>query len=438
MSETHTAETDTADGTAARISPTPSRRAGRLAALVPPPGPGRIVYWSTFINMTGTGMYLTSSALFFVHYLGLSATRVTAALTVSGLIGLVAGIPIGRLTDRRGARGVYLVTLTAEAVTMAALPLARGFAQFAALVTLTSLASAASISARGPLIRAAAGDRPTRLRAQIRSATNTGIALGGAVTAVALAANTRTAYLLLVLGNAASFALCALVAARLPSSGPVGSAALPDRWQALRDRPYLAVVGVNAVIMLQYPVLTLVLPLWLLGQAGHEGVPRWAVATVVPLNTLMVALLQVRMSRSIDSPGSAARLMPRAGAFLLGGFALMAIVPGLKAAAAVPVLAAAVIVFTLGEILTSTVGYELSFELAPAAAQGQYMGVYTFGGGIGRVLSPTVAGFLCLSLGRVGWIVFGLVFLAVCLPTPRIAAWAQRETGRRQAEAETV
>jgi len=395
------------------------------SGLLPPHGQGRDLYWSSLVNMTGTGMYLTSSALFFVRYLALPESQVALALTVSGLVGLIAGIPVGRLTDRRGAREVYLCTLMAEAVSMAALPLAHGFAEFAVLTTLTSLASAASIAARGPLIRATASERPTRLRAQIRSVTNIGIALGGGIAAGAIAANTRTGYLLLVLDNAASFALCALIVRRLPKGAKITGGALPGRWQALRDRPYLGVVAVNALIMLQYPVLTLVLPLWVL---GHADVPRWVIATLIPINTLMVASLQVRMSRGIDSPRSAARLMPRAGLLLLAGLALMAVVPWFPRWAAITVLVAAVVVFTLGEILAATVGYELSFELAPAAAQGQYMGLYAFGGGVGRVVSPAVVSFLCLTHGTSGWIVFGFILLAACLPTPWIAASAEDRT----------
>ncbi|MFJ9772641.1 MFS transporter [Kitasatospora sp. NPDC101157] len=405
----------------------PGRR--RAARALPPPGPARTLYWATLVNMTGTGMYVTSSAVFFVRYVGMPTDQVGLGLTIGGLVGLTAGVPIGRLADRRGPRDVYLTTLALEAAAMCLLLAVRSFWEFTAVTTLTGLAAASSNAARGPLIRAVAADDPTRLRAHLRSVTNIGITLGGAAAGWAIAANTRSGYPLLILGNAASFALCALLVRRLPRVRPVGAAERPGRRRALADRPYLGLTAVNLVMMFQYPVLPLILPLWIL---GHTDVPHWAIAAVIPVNTIMVAALQVRMSRGIDGPLAAARLMPRAGLALTVSFLLIAGLGALPGRVGTAVLAVVVVVYTLGEILFATASYELSFELAPAAAQGQYLGVYNLGGGLGRVVSPSVVTFLCLGVGGWGWLVLGSLMLGAGLVTPSVARWALRTAGARE------
>jgi len=403
-------------------------RARAWFSLLPEPGPGRILFWATLINAAGTGLYLTSSALFFVRCLGVSANRVGVGLTTAGLIGLLAGVPVGHLADRRGPREVYLVTLSAQAVAMAALVAVRSFAEFVLVSAATALASSASSAARGPLIRAAGGRHPARLRSRLRSGSNLGVAVGGPLAAVAIGLNTRTAYMVLILLNALSFAVCAVMASRLPHvSGTAGTAGTreraPGRLRAMTDRPFLCFVALYTLMMQQYPVLTLVLPLWI---SGHTQVPHWLIGVVVPLNTGMVVLLQVPLSRRIGSPLSAARLMPRAGLALLAGLALMGALGPLPAWEGAAVLVTAVALYTLGEIWFAAVCYELSFGLAPAAAQGQYLGLYSMGNGLGRVVSQSLVTTLCLTLGVSGWLLLGgLMVAAGCAMVPT-AKWALR------------
>jgi MFS family permease len=380
------------------------------------------------INMTGTGMYVTSSAVFFVKYVGMPAGQVGVGLTVGGLIGLSAGVPMGRLADHRGPRDVYTVTLLVEAVAMCLLLTVRSLWAFVLVTTVVGLAASSSNAARGPLIRGLAGENPTHLRAHLRSVTNLGITLGGAAAGWAIAANNRGGYPLLVLGNAASFAICSLLVRRLPRIAPVPGAKAAAGRRRLADPPYLALSGVNLVMMFQYPVLSLVLPLWIL---GHTAVPRWLIATLIPVNTLMVALLQTRMSRRITGPRAAAACMVRAGALLLAAFALVGVVRGLPRWPAVAAVAVALVLLTFGEILYAAASYELSFDLAPEHAQGQYLGVYNLGGGLGRVVSPSVATLLCLDVGAWGWVALGLLLLAGALATPPVVGWSLRTAASR-------
>lgn len=405
-----------------------SRWRGAAARLtggnVPEVGPGRLLYFATLVNSTGTGMFLTSSALFFTRCVGLSAASVGTGLSLGALIGLAAGVPAGSLADRRESRKVYACALAIEAVAMVAFVFVHVYWLFVVVATLTGTAATASYAARGPLIRALGGRHPTLLRARIRSATNLGIAVGGLGSAAALEIGTRGAYLALVMINAGSFAICSGCVMRLPrvpSAVQKGAEATAGVW---RDRPYAALTAINLVLMMQYPVLTLILPLWVF---DHTRVPHWMVAIAIPVNTLMVAVLQVRLTRGIDDPPKAARAMVRAGLILLLSLILMAAAADVPTWLALIIVPTATIVYTFGEIWFSGASYELSFELAPPQAQGSYQGFFATGGGLGRAVSTSVATFACLVCGWPGWLFFGGFLLAAALLTPWVVRWARRD-----------
>jgi MFS family permease len=395
-----------------------------LGDSIPDARAGRMLYVATLVNSIGTGMFLTTSALFFTRYVGLTATQVGLGLTVGALVGLIAGVPVGGLADRHAARNVYICTLTAETVAMASYILVRGFWEFAAAAALVSTAASASYAARAPVIRSMGGDRPTVLRAQIKSAMNIGIAVGGLCSGVALAMNTKDGYLVLTLVNAATFEICAALVMRLPRAPRGIKAKTVKTRDVLRDRPYIMLTLINLMLMLQYPVLMLILPLWAF---GHTNVPHWLVAAAIPINTAMVAALQVRLSRGITGSRSAARVMVRASIAILLSLMLMgSLNQDLKWGDA-GLLIVAVIIYTLGEIWFSAASYELSFNLAPAGSTGSYQGLYGVGGGVGMAISTAVGGYLCLVWGWPGWVTLGLLMVSAALLTPSVVRRAESD-----------
>jgi hypothetical protein len=397
---------------------------GRRAGFLPSDPPARTLCWSILINTAGTGVYLASSALFFIRWIGMSEAEVGLGLSVAGLVGLLAGPPIGALADRSDGRAVYIGTLLAESVSMAALVFARTFVEFVAVATVVSLSATASAAASGSLTRRTVTAEGPRFRARSRSMANLGLGFGGCICGWAIADGARWVYPALVLGNAASFAVCGAVVARLPSTPPLGRGTDSSRRIPFRDRPFLAIAGIYGVMMLQLPILTLVLPLWI---AGHSHVPRVCVAALLPVNTLLVAMFQARFSRGVDTPSAAGRAMPRAGMLLLAGLSLMALVRFPAAGPAVCLLAVSLAVFTAGEIVFTAAAMELFFELPPADAQGRYLALFAMGSGIARAAGPAVTSLLCLSVGVTGWILFGCLLLGASLATPAATSRALKQ-----------
>ncbi|MGB2569535.1 MFS transporter [Micromonospora citrea] len=391
--------------------------------LVPPTRSQRVLALATFVNMVGSGVFMVASALFFTRSVGLSVTQVGLGMGIAGVVGLLAGVPVGHLADRRGPREIYLLTLCVQGLAMAALVLVHSFWLFVATLCVGELARAAGMAARGPLVRGVGGDGLARYRAYLRSVAN--LAGSGAAVAAGFAVHldTRTAYVALVLGNAVSFLACAAVVAALPSLPPLPAPPRSGRWTALRDRGYLAVTVLDGVLSIHHQVLLFALPLWIV---GHTDAPRWLVGAAALLNTALVVLLQVRASRGVDTTTAAARVMRRSGVAFLLGMAAMAAAAGLPGRLAAAVVLVGIGVHTVGELWHSAGSLELRFGLAPAHAQGQYTGLFGFGTGLANVAAPSVLALFCVTWGAPGWLLLGGVFVLVGLAIPTVVRAAER------------
>ncbi|MEW2427054.1 MFS transporter [Micromonospora sp. NPDC047644] len=405
--------------------PIPPRDISWLVArgLIPDHGPRRVLAFATFVNMLGSGIFMATAVLFFTRSVGLPLAQVAVGMGIAALVGMLAGVPVGHLADRRGPREIYLLTLLIRAAAMAALAFVHTFWPFVILVCLTQLAHSAGGASRGPLVRGFGGTNLGQYRAYLRSVANLAGCCGALAAGAAVQLDTRTAYLALVVGNAVSFLACAAIITRLPSLPPVPVPQLTGRWIALRDKPFLAVTVLDAILGIQGQVLVFALPVWII---SRTDAPRWFVGVAVLVNTALVATLQVRVSRGVDSSSAAGRAMRRSGLAFLIGMALIAATSVMPGWVAVTVITLGVASHTVGELWHAAGSLELQFRLAPAHAQGQYMGISGLGTGLANVAAPSILGLLCIAWGAPGWLLMGGIFVAVGLAAPAVVRWGER------------
>ncbi|MEU2762297.1 MULTISPECIES: MFS transporter [unclassified Streptomyces] len=401
----------------------PAGRPGPIARLLPDRGPRRVLAGATFVNALGSGMFMSSSALYFTRVVHLPMSQVAFGLFAGAMVGLVAGILGGRIADRWGARETQIGVMSAGTVFMGCFLLVDAFWSFVLISVLTGVVFAADKSSRAPLIRAFGGEDPARFRAYLRAATNLGISLGALGAGVAIQLDTAPAYLSLVGGRALAFAGCALALLRLPRPPRIPVPPLSGRWDALRDRPYLAATVLNCLMSLHFAVPTFLLPLWIV---EHTDAPRWMVSGVLVLNTVLVITLQVAVSKNVSDPASAGTRMRWAGLAVAAGLLLMMAAGSVSTWVAAALLVAATAVYTLGELWHAAAAMEYSFGLAAPHAQGQYSGVFGLGSGVAEALAPALLGLLALSMGRPGWFLLGALFLLVGLVSRPLVAWAVR------------
>src|SRR5690349_6228295 len=137
--------------------------------LVPDTGPQRVIAASNFVNTIGSGLYLTAGVLYFTQAAHVPATEVGLGLGIAGFLSLAAGVAVGHLADRHGARGVYAATLAVRGLATAGFVLVDGFWPFLLAVCAATGAHAAGQAARSPIIRCHGGDRPQQFRAYLRA-----------------------------------------------------------------------------------------------------------------------------------------------------------------------------------------------------------------------------------------------------------------------------
>ena len=445
----------------------------------------RRLSWMVLVNTDGNGLFMTVSALYFTRVAGLGVGQVGVGLTVAGLCGVAASIPAGRAADRWGSRPVLVVLNVAEAAGMASYVLVHSFAVFMVVVCAETAVDRAAAAVRNALY-AEALPKETRVqgRAYLRAVTNVGIGAGAALAAVALQADNRAAYAAVILANAASFAAVAAMLPRIPVAArgtgtgiaadgaagddgagddgaaddgragddgaadgtagegaaggggdadqgecakqvPEAGAVVPEavRRSALRDLPYLVVTSLNALLTLQFAVLNVGIPLWVVRETDA---PRAVVAAGLLLNTVLVVAFQVRATRATRDPHSAARACRVSGLMLAGACLVIATTHGLPGATAAVVLLAAVVLETAGEVFSQAGGWLLSYDLADPAATGAYQGVFNAGASAGMMAGPAVVTATAIGHGPAGWAVPAALFAlsgAAMVPAVR---WAER------------
>ncbi|WP_232246664.1 MFS transporter [Kitasatospora mediocidica] len=399
------------------------RMTGRITDALPPRGPQRSLLLSSFVNRVGNGLFNTASVLYFTRVVHLSAAQVGLGLTIAGVVGLFAGIPAGDLADRRGPRGVMMLTLAVQALTMTAFVFVHAWGAFTLIASLDLLAASANNAARGALIARVGGDRPAAFRARLRTFVNVGVVCGTLGAAFAVQIDSRAAYTALILANAASYVGCGLLLLRVPNYQALPRPKRESRWAALADRPFALFALLDGAMGLQYPVASLLLPIWI---AAHTHAPRWTVAAVYAVNSAVCALFQLRIGSAVETPRQGGRALRLAGLLFLLSCPLMALTADVPPWAAIVLLLVAITVHSVGEVWQSSAGFALGFGLAPEHAQGQYQGLVGLGFDTGQALAPALLATVCLGLGQLGWLLLGVFFAVLGLLGPPLTAWAER------------
>jgi len=378
----------------------------------------------SLVNIYGTGLIVTAMTLYAIRVVHLTAERSGLALTIAGLVGLLAAMPVGRLADRRGPRGVLSLSLLLAAVAAAGYVfLAHSFVSYLIVAVVDGSALSSASTANVALLRRVGGEDATTFRSQASAVLSVGITFGIATCGIAIQLNTVTAYRALFLGNALSCLAGVAGLSRLPRFEPLPGAHEESPFAAVRDRPFLGYTVLSGAMFMQYFVLGLLLPVWVV---FHTSAPRWSVSAFVIINTVMVVLFQVRVGKTVQTIRQGGAAIRRAGMIFLVSCSAMGLAAGLPAWAALLLLAGAVVLHTYGELWHASAMFALDFGLAPPHAQGQYQGLVGMSNFAGQALSPLILVGLVLSGGRLGFVLLGLWFALLSLAGPAVARWGER------------
>ncbi|MFD7933702.1 MFS transporter [Streptomyces sp. NPDC059755] len=381
------------------------------------------------IDAVGTGAFLAVSVPFITRSVHLSEGNLGFGLALSAAIALATAIPIGILADRIGPKKVLVGVSLWRCACFVVYPLVQNLWQFLTVVCLLGLVDKAAAPMEQALVgQATATDDRVRVVAILRSLRNVGFTLGALLGGIGLLIDTRAGYTAILLVNAASFAVLASLAARLPVLN-ASAKSLRRRFSVsvLRDGSFLSFTGINAVLTMHMTLLSIGIPLWIV---GHTDVSSALISPLVAVNTVLAVALQVRASRGTDTIAGAARALVRAGISLAACCLLLVAAPKLPVVLAVGVLLLAMVALTGGELFQSAGGWGGSYLLAVPGQEGVYLSVFWLGVAVQQIAAPVLVS-LVVTAGSTGWVVLAALFAVCGLAAPPIGRWAQAQAAAR-------
>lgn len=389
------------------------------------------------------GMFVNRCGAFVVPFLSVYLTQVrgysirTAGMVAAlyGLGAMLASLLGGSFADHVGRRVTMLTALVGGGCGMIAL----GFAHDIRVIAPAAFGIALVGEAYRPAMQAAVADLvppEQRVRAfgllywVINMGYSVGVTLGGALASAS--------FFLLFLGDGLTTLLfAALVARAVPETRPVSAHAqatphrrgvVHDFFAPWRDGPFGVFVLLSVLVLLVFMQNITALPI----DMSARGVSRAWLGAVLGLNGVVIVVLQPLLAARIQSRNRSRVIA--LGAALVGlGFGIGAIAHG-------PALfGLAVVVWTIGEILTLPIANAVVADVAPAAMRGRYQGAYGLSFGVAGFGAPLLGTLVLQRFGAVAlWTgclaLGGLVAIGQLLLAPRLTRLRERRLAERAAE----
>ncbi|MER6498448.1 MFS transporter [Streptomyces sp. NPDC001455] len=401
-----------------------------LRAYVPETRAGRIFALSAFVDASGTGLYLAGSAIFFVRVVGLTSTQVGLGLTLGMTVGFLSTVPMGLLGQRIGAKRLLVLLQLARGAGLIALAFCTSFPWFLALSAYLAVAQSATGPMTQAVIGAATGEKErVRTMAVVRSTRNLGFSLGALSVVPLLAAHSPWAYRSIVLGNALSFALAAVVVMRLALPAAPRVERTGSRIGLLahfRDFRYLSMTGLNGVLVLHSTLLSVGIPLSVV-QASRA--PDGLVPLLTLTNTVMAVVLQVHFARRATAFSGSVRALRYGGLSLAGCCLAMGLTQHTDRWTAIALLFAAIVLLSLGELWQSAGSWEVSYRYAPQDQRPTYLSIFFLGITAESIFGPLVVTGLVVGHGPFAWLCLAAVLgLAAALVRPVLTPLERRLT----------
>ncbi|MDA3804378.1 MFS transporter [Clavibacter sp. CT19] len=416
--------------------------AGHLAAWSALPRPVRVLIAARSVNRLGAAT-LPFLAVVLTGQMGASVAAAGAVVALFGAATIPSRLLGGRLADAVGRRTAIVTGLVLTAVcqlALAAAPDLRTAAVAAVLLGLSfELYEPASQALVADLVEGD-GDRVAAYGMLAACLAAAGVVAGVLATAVG-GVDLR---LLFVADAASCLACAALVRLGLPApaAGPRGSAdraadsrtrsgaadggAMADDSAARspwRDPVLLGMLASGTGFAILYLQLDVLLPLTL----AARGTEPSRAGLLFALSALVVVLGQPLL-RSVPL----SRLRP--GPAMALGFALLGTGFAVTGSAGGPLgLAAAAVVWSVGDLLLLGRAPALVVALAPVASRARYLSAYGVSWGIAAMVGPLLGTQLLARIGVAGtWVALGLGGVALALVQPLVVRRvAARSIGRR-------
>jgi MFS family permease len=351
----------------------------------------------TLINRAGT-MILPFLVLYLTRVRGVPTARAGLVLAAYGIGALVVAPIAGRLADRIGAERVMELSLVLGGLLAIALPYVGGFWPFCAAVLLWAMVAESFRPANLAAASGAVGPEDRRAAfSLLRLAVNLGMSVGPAAAGFLVEISFGWLFwidgvssILAGLVRAANWRAARRISAAQGAAPPPALGGLAP-WRNAAFVTFL--LALLPVVMVFFQINGA----FALDLVRNVGLRESTYGLLFTLNTLIIILLEVPLN--LRMAGWAHHTSLALGAFLIGaGF-------GALAFARQPWgVAASVVVWTFGEMITLPAMSACAADLSPAGRRGEYMGLYQVAFAIAFLLGPWAGTALLDRAGpRVLW-----------------------------------
>ncbi|MFD3723162.1 MFS transporter [Streptomyces sp. NPDC058674] len=378
------------------------------------------------VNGFGDGLWFSIWAIYLTQIRHIPAGNMGLAMGIGGLVGLLAAVPIGVAAERRGPREVLCAVIVLRGLAMVAYVFVGGFWSLLVVTTFFSAVQSSGVGVRVTLVYGLmpAEDR-VRVLAQGRVVQHIAYAAGAGGAMLVLASGEPAVFVAAVLIDALALFLTAALTMIVPPVAPVPRERRSSGMQALRDLPYVAIMGTTAVLSLCWALLATGLPLWI---AQDTRAPLWSAGLAVVVSSVAIAVFQVRVSRRAVGIPEAVRASRISALALAACCAIFAV----AAWTASPVLATCVIIagmgaHVVGELYYVSSRWGLSLGLMAKNAEGQYQGVTASTEAAAVAMGPALVTALVTGLSQAGWMILAALFLLSTAPVAALARRAARD-----------
>jgi hypothetical protein len=383
---------------------------------------------ASLADALGTGLFLPLSVIYLTRIVGLSPTRVGLGLTIAGFVAIAASPLSGALLGRFDARKITLGCFAASALGFLAYIAVGSFASFLGVAIVIQFASrmdrpATTVLALGVTPR----PRQVEALALQHSLRNFGYGVGGLLAALALLVHGKTPFVVLLAANAVSYVLAGLLVLRLPAVRPIERAqdGATGYREVIRDRAFMGLALLNVIMSLYDSLLLVAMPLWIV---TRTKAPLPLTGLLFALNTVLVVLFQMRITRNMAARGGIARNYRIAAVSFVLACGAFAVAAGAPAFVAIVLLVFALGALTSAELVTTAGEWFLSVQLAPARLRERYVSVFKTSMAVQQAVGPVLVTTVLVGWGRLGWLAIALLLAAGTLASRRLGA---REIDRR-------
>lgn len=392
------------------------------------------------LNAFGNGIAYPFLFLYLHNVRGFSLGTTGLIVGTNAAVSLVAGPLTGALVDRFGGRKTLTVSLLLMTVGFGAYP----FVQVPWHGFLASAVAGVGNGAFWPsqsslLAKLTPPDRTHAAWAMQRIVMNLGIGIGGLAGGLVASVDSPRTFTILFLADAATFLLY-IGALRFVPEPPlerrVGGERVGGYGVVLRNRVFLALLGLNFVLIASGLALLEVFPAYV---KNEVGVSERGIGLIFFVNTLVIGLAQLPIARLAEGRRRVPILAAVGIVSALAWVLVPAVGVSLSGVQATALLAGVVAVFAIGECLHGAVYAPLVVDLADPRLIGRYMAASAFSWSVGFAVGPAVAGFALAASPHGLWVGAAAILFAMgiaSLALERSLPHEVRRTpgGRRAAE----